>query len=47
MAATYTAVLDRLERRGWTHLGERVSVPAWQKLLILLRFSIGWKTAGV
>ena len=41
MAATYAAVLGRLERRGWTHLGERVSLPAWEKLLILLRFGLG------
>ncbi len=47
MAATYAAVLGRLERRGWTHLGERVSVPAWEKLVILLRFGLGWRTAGV
>ena len=42
MAATYAAVLGRLERRGWTHLGERVSVPAWEKFFILARFSLGF-----
>ncbi len=41
MAATYGAVLARLERRGWARPGERVSVPAWTKLAILLRFTLG------
>ena len=47
MAATYGAVLARLERRGWARLGERVSVPAWMKLVILVRFTLGWQVARV
>ncbi len=39
MSATYKAVLDRLEKRGWQRLDQRVSVPAWEKLLIAARFS--------
>ena len=43
MGATYAAILARLERRGWPpHMpGEpqrRVSLPAWQKLWLLLRY---------
>ena len=45
MAATYGAVLARLERRGWARLRERVSVPGWMKLVILLRFTLGWQAA--
>ncbi len=45
MAATYWAVLSRLERRGWARLRERVSLPGWEKALILLRFSLGLATA--
>lgn len=40
MAATYAAVLGRLERRGWRRVGEGVSVPAWQKLAIAMRFGL-------
>ena len=47
MAATYGAVLARLERRGWARVSERVSVPAWQKAAILVRFTLGWQAAGV
>ncbi len=47
MAATYGAVLARLERRGWARLSERVSVPAWMKLMILVRFTLGWRAAKV
>lgn len=47
MAATYGAVLGRLERRGWGRLRERVTVPAWQKALIYLRFTLGYKAARV
>ncbi len=45
MAATYRAVLGRLEQRGWTRLQQRVSVPGWQKLLILARFGLGARLA--
>ncbi len=34
MAATYDALLIRLERRGWEKLDQPVRVPTWQKLLI-------------
>ncbi len=41
MAASYRAVLARLERRGWQHPDRPVTVPAWQKLFIALRYSLG------
>jgi phytoene synthase len=37
MAATYDAILSRLERAGWTDLTRRVSLPAWQKLWLVTR----------
>ena len=37
MAATYDALLDRLEARGWTQLDTPVRVPKWQKLVIAAR----------
>jgi presqualene diphosphate synthase len=37
MAATYAAILSRLEQRGWHHLDQRASLPLWQKLWIVLR----------
>ncbi len=37
MGATYAAVLDRLEARGWTALDQPVHVPAWRKLAIVAR----------
>jgi phytoene synthase len=37
MGATYAALLDRIERRGWSPPTARVSLPAWQKLWIALR----------
>jgi phytoene synthase len=37
MGATYAALLDRIERRGWSPPPARVSLPAWQKLWIALR----------
>ena len=40
MGATYGAVLDRLERRGWQALEVRVSLPAWQKLWLAVRFGM-------
>ena len=38
MGATYSALLDRLERRGWTDLHQPAKVPTWQKLWIAARF---------
>jgi phytoene synthase len=40
MGASYAAILRRLERRGWKHPEQRVSVPKWEKLWIALRFAI-------
>jgi presqualene diphosphate synthase len=40
MAATYAAILGRLERRGWRRLDERVSLPAWQKLWVAVRYGL-------
>jgi phytoene synthase len=40
MAGSYAAILDALERRGWQRPAERVRVPAWRKLLLLLRASL-------
>ena len=37
MGATYRAILERLERRGWQRLDAQVSLPKWQKLWIALR----------
>jgi squalene synthase HpnD len=37
MSASYAAILDRLEARGWTRLAEPIRVPKWQKLLIAAR----------
>ncbi len=40
MAATYAAILTRLEHRGWTRLTEPVALPKWQKLAIAARFVV-------
>jgi phytoene synthase len=40
MGATYAAILSRLERRGWSRHAERVSLPAWQKLWLALRYGL-------
>ena len=37
MGASYAALLDRLEKRGWQRLAEPVRVPKWQKLWIAAR----------
>jgi phytoene synthase len=34
MAASYMAVLDEMERRGWREPGSRVSLPWWRKLAV-------------
>jgi len=41
MGATYAAILARLERRGWNRVGERVSLPKWQKIWLALRYGLG------
>jgi phytoene synthase len=41
MAATYAAILDRLEQRGWAKPDQRVSLPKWEKLVIALRYGLG------
>ena len=38
MGATYSALLDQLERRGWTDLDRPAKLPKWQKLWIAARF---------
>ena len=38
MGATYSAILDRLERRGWVALQRPAKVPKWQKLWIAARY---------
>jgi phytoene synthase len=40
MGATYAAILSRLERRGWARPDERVSLPTWQKLWLVLRHGL-------
>ena len=39
MAASYAAILARLERRGWQSPADRVSVPFWEKLWIAFRYA--------
>lgn len=39
MAATYGALLSRIERQGWSANLARVSLPRWQKLWIALRYA--------
>jgi presqualene diphosphate synthase len=40
MGATYAALLERLEQRGWHDLNTQVKVPKWRKLLIAARFTL-------
>jgi len=40
MAATYRALLDALQRRGWDHPEEATSVPKWRKLAIAFRYAV-------
>lgn len=40
MGASYAAILDRLEARGWNRLEQPVRVPKWRKLWIALRFGL-------
>jgi len=39
MGATYAALLDRLEQRGWREPERRISLPRWQKLWLALRYA--------
>jgi phytoene synthase len=41
MGATYAALLARLQRQGWRLPARRVSLPAWQKLWLALRYGLG------
>ncbi len=40
MGATYAALLDQLERRGWQDLHRSVRVPTWHKLWIAARHAL-------
>jgi presqualene diphosphate synthase len=40
MGATYGAILRELEKRGWSHVEERVSLPKWKKLWLAARFGL-------
>jgi phytoene synthase len=40
MGATYAALLDRLQRRGWAQPEVPVKLPRWQKLWLALRFAV-------
>jgi squalene synthase HpnD len=40
MAATYAAILSRLEQRGWGRLDERARLAAWQKLWLAVRYGL-------
>jgi len=39
MGATYEALLGRLERAAWQRPEQRIGLPAWQKLWLVLRHS--------
>jgi presqualene diphosphate synthase len=40
MAATYDSLLSAVERRGWSRLDERVSLPKWKKLWLACRHGL-------
>ncbi len=40
MAASYLAILRRLERRGWSRPAVPVRVPRWEKLAMALRYGL-------
>lgn len=40
MGATYAALLDRMQERGWSNLHERVSLSKLEKLRIALRYAL-------
>ena len=41
MGETYAAILGCLERSGWRNPSVRVSLPAWRKLWLLVRYGLG------
>ena len=40
MGATYAALLERMQQRGWSNLDERVSLTKFEKLRIALRYAV-------
>lgn len=40
MGATYAAILDRLQRRGWQRPEVTISLPGWQKLWLVARYAL-------
>lgn len=40
MGATYAAILQATERRGWKRLEEKVSLPKWRKLWLACRYGL-------
>lgn len=40
MAASYAAILDRLEARGWDRLHQPVRVAKWRKLWVAFRYGV-------
>jgi presqualene diphosphate synthase len=40
MGATYAAILQRLQRRGWLRPGSPVALPKWQKIWLALRYGL-------
>ena len=40
MAATYAAILTRLQATGWSDPTYRASLPKWQKLFLVLRHGL-------
>ena len=40
MAATYDAILTRLQRRGWERLDQTVTLPKWKKLWLACRYGL-------
>ena len=40
MAASYAAILHKLEARGWDRLQMAVKVPKWRKLWIAFRYGM-------
>ena len=41
MGETYAAILTALEKSGWRDPGRRVSLPAWRKLWLGVRYGLG------
>ena len=40
MGATYAALLERMQQRGWSNLHDRVSLSKFEKLRIALRYAL-------